>query len=417
MLSFAQFATLKSLFTPGASVRKQLLSLLAAFSLVAGCQSNSAAPGAAPTGSTSTVQSAPIPVGGFAEQWNAPTSAQIAHLYLRGDMVFAYTQNDKVYAFSASGGQLIWGHQMGHPGDQIQPPVVLDKDLTVIAGISTIDRIDVHGNTQPIIEIGHSIRSPLVGVGNFVFCGLDYPTGGHMAKIDLTKPVNNAVWEYVIQAGISASPALFNGIIYAGGEDGKIYAVNEQRDVIWPLPDGGIFKTDGRIVADLKADKDGVYIASTDTKLYCLDPSTGKIRWMYYGSLPLIDSPAVTADSVYQALPDHGIVALDKTSGDYNRKPRWTVENAKKFLAADDHYTYLQTYDNSIIGVDKKTGEQKFHSTRTDLVAFASNPADSLIYAATNGGEVLCIVPVTKAGTVGAVVRADEDFASVAMAK
>lgn len=397
-------------------MRTQLLSLLVASSLLAGCQSASGAP---PT--AQQAQTGPVGVGGFVEQWNAPlllgSNNEIKHLYLRGDVLYAYSGYDKVYAISASGGQLLWGHQMGQPGDQIQPPLVLDKGLTVLAGISTIDRVDIHGNSMPVIEIGHSIRSPLAGAGNFVYCGLDFPTGGRLAKIDLTKPFNNSAWEFVITAGISASPALFQGIVFAGGEDGRVYAVNEQRDVLWPLPDGGIFTTDGRIVADLKADKDGVYVASTDTKLYCLDITTGKIKWIYFGSLPLVDSPAVTAESIYQALPDRGVVALDKNAGDYHRKPRWTVESARRFLAEDEHYTYLQGYDNSIIGVDKKTGESRFHSQRTDLVAFASNPKNGMIYAATAGGAVLCIQPVTQPGMVGAVVKSDLDFTPVAIAK
>ena len=73
--------------------------------------------------------------------------------------------------------------------------------------------------------------------------------------------------------------------------------------------------------------------------------------------------------------------------------------------------------DNSIIGVDKKTGEQKLHSTRNDLVAFASNPKGNLIFAATSGGQVLGIKPVTKPGAVGQVVKIELEFEPVAMAK
>jgi outer membrane protein assembly factor BamB len=338
-------------------------------------------------------------------------------MFVRGDTVYAYSANDKVYAMSATGGQVLWQHQMGQPGDQIQPPLILDKGITVIPGVTSIDRIDAHGNVLPNLEIGHSIHSPASGSGNVIYCGLSYPTGGRLAKIDLTKNVNPMIWEFMVQGGVSAGTALFQGIIYAGGEDGKVYALNEQGQIVWPLANGGLFKTDGRIIADLKADATGVYVASTDTKLYCLEATTGKIKWIFYAATPLNDPPALTADSVYQPVPNQGVVALDKTTGDYARKPRWTIESAKRFLAEDAQYTYLQGVDNSIIGVDKKTGEQKFHSQRNDLVAFASNPKSNMIYAATVDGNVLGIAPVTKPGTVGQVVKIDLELIPVAIAK
>ena len=394
-------------------MRTQLLSLFAVVCCLAGCQSNPMKPPPnSPVG--------PVGVGDFMEQWNAPLlvglNQPITRLFLRNDVLFAYTAENRVYAMSASGGQLMWVRQIGHPGDQIQPPLLMEKNLTVIPTISTIERVEANGNGLPPIEIGHSVRSPLAGAGNFVYCGLDYPTGGRVAKIDLTKPYNNTVWEFVIQGGISAAPVLTQAIVFIGGEDGNVYAVNEAREVVWPLEDG-IFKTDGRIVADLKADNSGLYIASTDTKLYCLDITTGRIKWQYFASLPLVDSPVITAESVYQALPGQGVAALDKSTGEFNRKPRWIVSTAKTFLAEDAQFAYLQGIDNSIIGVDKKTGEVRLHSQRTDLVAFASNPKGDFIYAATANGQVLGIKAVTKPGVVGTVVSSEMEFERVAVGK
>jgi outer membrane protein assembly factor BamB len=45
-----------------------------------------------------------------------------------------------------------------------------------------------------------------------------------------------------------------------------------------------VFVTSGRIVGDVKVDDSGVYVASTDSKLYALDRGTGKILWKYYGA-------------------------------------------------------------------------------------------------------------------------------------
>src|SRR5581483_7652519 len=155
------FATLEEHQPSGAPVRRQLLSLLVAAACVGGCQMKKPATSAPPVPKVG-----PVEVGGFVEQWNAPLMAgHISRLVLREDMLFAYTASNHIYALSSTGGQILWGHQLGQAGDQILAPLVMDKGLSVIPGVSVIDRVEKNGNTLPPIEIGHSIRSSLAGAG------------------------------------------------------------------------------------------------------------------------------------------------------------------------------------------------------------------------------------------------------------
>jgi outer membrane protein assembly factor BamB len=394
----------------GASLRKHLLTILTTLTLLAGCQSKP----------TTRPSIGLVEVGGFVEDWASSLALSpgetVTHLYYRGDLLFAYTSQNAVYAISASGGHVVWTRHVGEPGDRILPPLVLDNQQTILASVSTILQINKDGTLAKTINIGHAVRSPLTGAGNFVYCGLDYPNGGRIARIDLTKSVEYAIWEFMSRQGFSAAPVLYAKYLYAGGEDGKVYAVDENRQIIWDLP-GGVFKIQGQVLADLKADDFGVYVAATDTKLYCLDRATGKIKWQYYASTPLTDSPEVTDDSVYQIAPGEGVVALDKTKGDFNRKARWIALGTIGFLAADSQYVYLRTSDNTIMGVDKQTGDLKFHNLRADLVAFATNTKTSSVYASTADGQVYSIKPVTRPGMVGQVVKADLEFERVADAR
>ena len=206
-------------------------------------------------------------------------------------------------------------------------------------------------------------------MGDVVYGGVDYKNGGRLAKIDLTLPYNNTRWELMTGRGISATPVVYEAAIYAGGEDGNVYAVNEDRAGIWPL-DGSFFATNGPIMAGLKVDDFGVYVASMDSKLYCLDRETGKLKWRFYSGHPLDKSPQVTADSVYESIPEVGVAAIDKTTGDPVRTARWIVKGAQRFLGEDSQYAYLRGGDNSILGVDKATGQIKpaQHAERSERV-------------------------------------------------
>jgi outer membrane protein assembly factor BamB len=213
------------------------------------------------------------------------------------------------------------------------------------------------------------------------------------------------------EGAVSAAPALWEDAVYFASEGGDVYAVTAaSRDSIWPLP-GGVFKTGGPIVADLAVDADALYVASTDNKLYALNRNNGTIRWQYFASSALRASPTATSDTVYQFVPGTGLVAIDKSSGDYNRKPRWVAQDATQFLAQDERNAYVRRKDNRIEARDRKTGEVRFVSQRRDLAVFGTTSVkeDGMIYAGTSAGRVIAIRPVLKPGTVGEVVLVGSD--------
>jgi hypothetical protein len=80
---------------------------------------------------------------------------------------------------------------------------------------------------------------------------------------------------------------------------------------------------------------------------------------------------------------------------------------ATRFLAEDDQYAFLLGKGNSVVAVDKKTGEVKFTSRRSDLVAFAQNTTDGVIFATTKAGRVIAAVAVKHHGEVGELVWAE----------
>jgi outer membrane protein assembly factor BamB len=220
------------------------------------------------------------------------------------------------------------------------------------------------------------------------------------------------VWELMIpHGGLQSTPAVHKDVLYIGGGDGNVYAVAAaNREAVWPLKDN-VFKTEGPIVADLAADETGVYVASTDTRFYCLNGGSGRLKWQYYGGRPLTGDPVVTATQVYLPVPDAGIAAFAKGDGEYNRRPLWLAVGMSKFLAEDEKHVFLlRAADNVIVAVDKLTGEQLFESTRRDLTVFGSNHApDGTIYAASKTNRVLAIKPVLRPGVVGELVWNETD--------
>lgn len=347
-----------------------------------------------------------IPAGSFAQGWRAtlPLKAEsVSEIQLLGETLLVYTSNNRVFGISAAGGQLRWADQVAKPSDSLKSAIQV-KDQIVFPTSATLEIYNDRGQRQRSASLGHAIRSDGAAVDEFVYIGLDYEHGGRLAKVDATRLYAPIRWEVMTRGGLSARPVWKDQSLYFASEDGLVYAVNEDRSPIWATP-GNVFTTGGRIVADLAVDDYAVYVASTDTRLYALDRTTAKIRWQFYAGTPLLEAPTLTADSVYQFVPRMGLVALDKTEGAFAREPRWVVTNARRVLSSDDKYVYALTTDRRVAALDKVTGEPKFTTTRTDLSAFAYNPASNTIYAATKDGEVISINPALTPGGVGEVVR------------
>ena len=209
----------------------------------------------------------------------------------------------------------------------------------------------------------------------------------------------------------------------------EVDAVSVARLQVWAT-DGGYFLTSGAITADLRVDESGLYVASNDSKLYCINRATGKLKWQYFAATPLLSSPVLTADTIYQMTTNRGLVALDKAAPPvvgqaeappakaYDRFPRWTYPLASQFLAQDEKFTYAAVVrpdpahpggppQRLIVALDKQTGEKRFESDHKDFDCFGINPRDGLIYVSFGGGQLMALQPVLRAGQIGELVRAD----------
>ena len=352
----------------------------------------------------------PVPVGSMAQQWKFDLELDrnkdaIRGLYLRGDTLYAYSQRNLVSAFQASSGRPLYSTYVKRDSNPLKPPIPVKDRVGIPAG-STIEVYDASGNLLESVDAKRSIRSPGVAFENTIYIGLDYPQGGRLAALDLTRRFDRARWELMTpESGISAAPAIANNVIFVASEDGKVRAINLDRTPAWPL-ENSTFQTGGRVHADLRADEQCLYIAATDSKLYALDRGSGRIRWQYHTGAPLRDAPVVTATMIYQIVPGTGVAALDKADTSFNRQPKWVARGAKRFLSEGERHVFVLDRDNRIAALDKTTGDVQFKSKRNDLRAFAVNPTGATIYAATEDGVIMSVEPVTKPGAVGTIVWA-----------
>ena len=213
-------------------------------------------------------------------------------------------------------------------------------------------------------------------------------------------------WKFPTGDRVVSSPVWQDNVVYFGGDDGNVYAVDATTgNQIWKHVTGGP-------VPSTPAVADGiVYVGSYDGKFYALNAKTGGTKWKFAtdgerrfeakglnGLQPknqtmadpfdvFLSSPVVAQGAVYFGSGDGNLYALDAASGELRWKfPTGDVVHSSPAYA--DGVLYFGSWDSFFYAVDATTGKEKwrFHGGEDALihnqVGFQSSPAvvDGVVY-------------------------------------
>jgi outer membrane protein assembly factor BamB len=135
------------------------------------------------------------------------------------------------------------------------------------------------------------------------------------------------VWVFPTEVPLGHSPTVFGNVLYVGGYDRKLYAIEANPDpsslpadsgtgyrvndrLVWTFDEAGAgFETNPLVV-------DGVvYAGNRDGVMYALNASTGALQWSYESGGPILFSPVYSGGTVYFAANDSRAYALDADNG------------------------------------------------------------------------------------------------------
>jgi outer membrane protein assembly factor BamB len=228
-------------------------------------------------------------------------------------------------------------------------------------------------------------------------------------------------WKFPTGDRIVSSPVCQDQVIYFGGDDGNIYAVDsETGGQIWKRTTGGPAPSTPAI------SNGTVYAGSYDGKLYALNAKTGAIKWKFategerrfeakgiHGLQPknqtivdqydvFLSSPVVAEGAVYFGSGDGNLYAVDASSGEL----KWKFKTGDVIHAAPayaDGVLFVGSWDSYFYAVDAATGKEKwrFHGGEDSLVhnqvGFQSSAAvvDGVVYVGCRDSNLYALEAAT----------------------
>ncbi len=245
-------------------------------------------------------------------------------------------------------------------------------------------------------------------------------------------PPFDLFWKYKTGSYFHSSPAIYDGLVYAGSDDNILYALDVNNgDVRWK------YKTESAIGSTPTITDEMIYISSYDDRVYAYEKS-GKLKWkcnviagfysspaLYNGSLflgtgansvtaidqelgnvkwefatrgPVYSSAAISADQLVIGCDDQYVYSLDTNSGSLLWKyytggrvrSSPALSDGKVFIGSDDHKLYALDMDSgkNVWSFETHAEVVSSPAVTNDVVVFGSY--DNNVYALnTTSGEML----------------------------
>jgi outer membrane protein assembly factor BamB len=162
------------------------------------------------------------------------------------------------------------------------------------------------------------------------------------------------LWKFETKNAIEGTAAIADGVVFFGGQDEHVYAVNlSTGKEKWKFKAGAPIKVGAAVSGGL------VYVGDEDGKFHCLDAKTGAKRWMFDTDSEITSAASFDGPRVLFGAGDSLLYCLAKESGG---PPLWTFKvpggPVMGTPAIIDSKTFIAGCDNTLHVIDTKTGNE-----------------------------------------------------------
>ncbi len=210
--------------------------------------------------------------------------------------------------------------------------------------------------TNPTTETPTSTETPTETVtepspGSWGMYSYDVRNAGYNPETSAPTEAVETQWEFDTDGAVRSSPAVVDGTVYIGSDDGTVYAIDaETGQERWTYP------TEESIVSSPAVFDNKVYVGSTDHYVYALSTEDGENIWQYETGDQVQSSPTVDTSrdlrefdpAVVIGSDDGSVSALNAVTGDlYDTLP---TGSPIRTVPAINYYGTLEIFFGSADG-------------------------------------------------------------------
>ena len=229
------------------------------------------------------------------------------------------------------------------------------------------------GGSGVTVTNGTLFLCPTLSQAGGASCACAAPSeGGKLVAVNASD--GNRLWEVPLGSSTSAgggfgcapqsvsvavygNPVVAGDLVYVGGYNGKIYAVNSSSGALrWVYPRESSLKpiVGGAVEAGGK-----LYFGCSDGKVYALDAATGDEQWEFPTEDKIWSAPAIDGETLYIGSFDKKLYALDAADG----SEKWEFEAGGAIASTPlvyNNMVYIGSFDRHLYAVGAEDGKLRW---------------------------------------------------------
>ena len=259
---------------------------------------------------------------------------------------------------------------------RVMPVIMSGRTMLPVRFVSESLGIDVqYEATTKMITLTYTVETTLPpSQGKAIWPNLGYDsrhTG--QCPYDTSKNDGMLKWKYETPYAIDATAIASDGTLYAGSEDGNLYALNPAGTLRWKCKTPGFIRVAPTIAFD-----GTIYVASESGYLYAVNPD-GTLRWSFRAGT-LDSSPAVASDgTIYVGSNDASLYAVNPDGTLKWKFPAHNSVESSPTVAADGT-VYVGSSDRSLYAVNRDGSLKWKYQTGATINCSPSIASDGTIY-------------------------------------
>jgi outer membrane protein assembly factor BamB len=197
------------------------------------------------------------------------------------------------------------------------------------------------------------------------------------------------LWSYTTAAPVESSPAVAKGTVYVGSDDHNVYALNAATGAkVWAFTTGAAVASSPSVVNGV------VYVGSDDHNVYALNAATGAKLWSFTTGALVFSSPALANGIVYVGSNDDNVYALNAATG----AKLWSFKTGGLVLsspAVSNGVVYVGSSDYNVYALNAGTGAELWSYTTSGFVRSMPAVANGIVYFGSYDGNVYALNATT----------------------
>jgi phospholipase C len=185
---------------------------------------------------------------------------------------------------------------------------------------------------------------------------------------------------------IESSPTVSNGIMYVGGDNGKLYAIalSGGGSILWSV------QTGGAVISSPAVSGGVVVVGSEDDKVYAVNATTGQVEWTYDTGAQVTSSPAIDGSNAYVGSHNDRLYALPLAC-QATCTPVWTMKTQGPIYsspAVSGGTVYVGSNDGSLYAFNENNGTLEWTVATGAAVESSPTVANGVVYFGSGNGDV-----------------------------